>query len=481
MNLANLDQTIETAIKPVADAALGVVFYNIPLGGGAEMPFIVAWLLAGVLFCTFYYRFVNLRHFKCGFKNLTGANNNPDAPGSYTNAEALATCLSGTVGLGNIAGVAVGLSAGGPGAAVWLCLMGFMGMSVKFAEATLSVKYRTRQADGEYVGGPMRYLSEGFREKGMPRLGKVLAVVFAICCIGGALGGGNMFQSNQTFKQMIEVTGGADASWWADKGWLFGVILAVLVGLVIIGGLKSIVAMASKITPIMGILYVGAGLIVIGANYRHIGEGVALMFREALTPEAGMGAFLGAMVWGVRRAIFSNEAGIGSAGIMHAGTKTDHPIPVGFVAMLGAFFDTVVVCMVTALVLIFSGVLPETRTNDVAGVELTSQAFATVMPWFPYILAVTVFLFAYSTLITWFYYGLNSARYLMGEGRAVDIGFKAVFLLCVVLGSAAQLGTVVDLADAMFFVMAIPNLIGIYVLAPVVKREYSEYIQGLKK
>ncbi|NBX66999.1 MAG: alanine:cation symporter family protein [Proteobacteria bacterium] len=480
MTLTNLDQTIESTLKPFADWASGLVFYKIPVGGGAEIPFIVAWLLAGVLFCTLYFRFVNIRHFKDGFKYLWPKNSNPNAPGSYTYYEALATNLSGTVGLGNIAGVAVGLSAGGPGAAVWLCLMGFMGMSVKFAEATLAVKYRTQLHNGEYVGGPQYYLAEGLKQKGKAQLGRILAVIFAVCCIGGSLGGGNMFQSNQTFKQFVEVTGGA-AGWWADKGWLFGLVLAVLVGLVIIGGLKSIVAAASKITPIMGIIYLTGGLVVIGINYEHIGDGIALMFREAFTPEAGLGAFLGAVIWGVRRAIFSNEAGLGTAGIMQAGTKTDHPVPAGFVAMLGAFFDTVVICMVTALVLIFSGVLPETRTSDVAGVELTSQAFATVLPWFPYVLAVTVFLFAYSTLITWFYYGLNSAKYLMGDSRKVDTGFKVVFLGCVVLGAAMQLSTVVDIADVMFFIMAIPNLIGIYMLADVVKHEYSDYMQRSKK
>ncbi|MBU6235482.1 MAG: amino acid carrier protein [Alphaproteobacteria bacterium] len=476
----SLDQSIQEALKPFADWSSGLVFYKIPLAGGAEVPFIVAWLLAGVIFCTVYFKFVNIRHFKDGFKLLWPQNTNKDAPGSYTYYEALATNLSGTVGLGNIAGVAVGLSAGGPGAAVWLCLMGFMGMSVKFAEATLAVKYRTRLSDGEYVGGPQNYLQEGLKEKGKAGLGRILAVIFAVCCIGGSLGGGNMFQANQTFKQFVEVTGG-DASWWADKGWTFGIILAVLVGLVIIGGLKSIVAAASKITPVMGIIYLTAGLVVVGINYDRIDDGIALMFREALTPEAGLGAFLGAVVWGVRRAIFSNEAGLGTAGIMQAGTKTDHPVPAGFVAMLGAFFDTVVICMVTALVLIFSGVLPETRTSDIAGVEMTSQAFATVLPWFPYILAITVFLFAYSTLITWFYYGLNSAKFLMGDSRKVDIGFKAVFLVCVVLGCAMQLGTVVDIADVMFFIMAIPNLIGIYMLADVVKREYNDYMQRSKK
>lgn len=473
----SFDQSIEAVVKPVADAALAVVFYKIPLGAGAEIPLIVAWLLAGVLFCTLAFRFVNLRHFGDGFRYLKGKHCNPDAPGSYTNAQALSTCLSGTVGLGNIAGVAVGLSAGGPGAAFWLCLMGFMGMSAKFAEATLAVKYREKLSNGEYIGGPMHYLSKGFAELGKARTGRFLAGFFAVCCVGGALGGGNMFQANQTFSQMVEITGGRDLSWWADKGWLFGLILAFLVGLVIIGGVKSIVAVASRITPVMGAVYLGAGLLVIGVNYTHIGDGLMLILRDAFTPQAGLGAFLGSLVWGVRRAIFSNEAGIGSAGIMHAGVKTDHPVPVGFVAMLGAFFDTVIICMVTALVLVFSGVLPETRTDAVAGIELTSRAFATVLPWFPYVLALTVFLFAYSTLITWFYYGLNSLKYLLGDKKGVDTGFKIAFLSCTVLGAAAGLGTILDLSDAMFFMMAFPNLIGLYLLSGVVKREYSDYIQ----
>lgn len=471
-----LDQKIDALIKPVSDWCLDLLFWPIPVGDGVTMPFIVGWLLAGVIFTTIYFRLVNVRHFKDGIKLLWPKNNDPKAPGSYTNYQALATCLSGTVGLGNIAGVAVGLSAGGPGAAVWLCLMGFLGMSVKFAEGVLGSKYRVKLKGGEYVGGPMHYISQGFAEKGgnWIKAGAILAVIYAICTIGGSIGGGNMFQANQTFKQFVEVTG-AESSWWADKGWLFGIILAGLTGAVIWGGLNSIVSAASKITPIMGIIYIIGGGLVIGVNYQNIGDAFALMFREAFTPQAGYGAFMGGLIWGVRRAIFSNEAGLGTAGLMHAGSKTNNPVPVGYVAMLGAFFDTVVICTITALVLVFSGVLPEARTTDIQGVEMTSRAFATVLPWFPYVLAVTVFLFAYSTLITWFYYGLNAVRYLAKNKTDYDKAFKVIFLVCIVLGAGAQLGTVVDFADAMFFVMAIPNLIGLYVLAGVVRKEYAAF------
>jgi len=478
----SFDQAVNDAVKPVADAALGVIFWPVPLGAGAEMPLIVAWLMAGVLFCTFYFKFVNFRYFAQGMRLLRGKADEPGAPGNITYYQALASCLSATVGLGNIAGVAVGLSAGGPGAAVWLCLMGFLGMSAKFAEGTLAVKYRKLLPNGEYVGGPVEYLSEGFAAKGgkWTKFGLVLSFIFAICCIGGALGGGNMFQANQTYKQFLEITGG-DTSWWADKAWLFGLVLSGLVALVIIGGFKSIVAATSIITPLMAAIYMVAGAIVIGVNFSHIGDALHAIFSEAFTPKAGMGAFLGAMVWGVRRAIFSNEAGLGSAGILHASTKTNYPAAAGMVAMLGAFFDTVVICMMTALVLVFSGVLPADRTSDIAGVELTSRAFAQVLPWFPYVLAVCVFLFAYSTIITWFYYGLTSARYLFGSSRAVDISFKVVTLVCVVLGTSLQLGTILDLGDAMFFIMAVPNLIGVYVLAPVVMQEFKKYEQVIKK
>lgn len=475
--LAGLDQKIDAFVKPVSEWFLNLLFWPVPVGEGVTSPFIVLWLLAGVIFCTVYFRLVNLRHFKDGICLLWPRNNDPKAPGSYTNYQALATCLSGTVGLGNIAGVAVGLSAGGPGAAVWLCLMGFLGMSVKFAEGVLGSKYRVKLKGGEYVGGPMHYISQGFAEKGKNwvKAGAILAAIYAICTIGGSLGGGNMFQANQTFKQFVEVTGGTDASWWADKGWLFGIILAGLTGAVIWGGLNSIVAAASKITPIMGIIYILGGMTVVVVNYQNIGAAFSLMFHEAFTPQAGYGAFMGGLIWGVRRAIFSNEAGLGTAGLMHAGTKTNNAVPVGYVAMLGAFFDTVVICTITALVLVFSGVLPEARSSDIQGIELTSQAFATVLPWFPYVLAATVFLFAYSTLITWFYYGLNAVRYLADNKTAYDKVFKIIFLICVVLGAGAQLGTVVDFADAMFFIMAIPNLIGLYVLASTVKKEYKKY------
>lgn len=477
--LLTIDQQIEMAIKPAADALMSMMFFDIPLAGGAAMPFIVAWLFAGALFTTLYFRFVNLRFFAHGMGLAHPKNDDPNAPGNLSNYEALATCLSGTIGLGNIAGVAVALSVGGPGAAIWLCIMGFLGMSTKFAEATLSVKYRTKLENGEYVGGPMYFLKDGFAEKGWPRLGAALATLFAICCIAGTLGGGNMFQANQTFQQFVVITGG-EAGWLADKGWLFGLGLAALVGCVIIGGLNSIAAVASRITPFMGLLYIVAGLIVIIVNAHNIMPAIGAMLRGAFTLEAGVGGLLGAIIWGVRRAIFSNEAGIGSAGIMHAATRTHYPASVGMVAMLGAFFDTVVVCMITALVIMFSGVL-DTQPEGMAGVALTSQAFATVLPWFPYVLTFVVFLFAYSTLITWFYYGLNAAKYLAGDSKIIDWGFKVLFLACVVLGSAVSLSTIIDLADGLYFAMAIPNLIGVYVLAPVVKKEFDKYLQALKK
>jgi AGCS family alanine or glycine:cation symporter len=439
------------------------------------MPFVVVWLIFAATFFTFYFRFVNLRAMKHGFQLVRGDYNDPTAAGEVTHFQALATALSGTVGLGNIAGVAVAVSLGGPGATFWMIVAGFLGMSSKFVECTLGVRYRNEYTDGSVSGGPMYYLSKGLaeRSKKLKPLGKLLAVMFAIFCIGGSFGGGNMFQANQSFKQVVAVTGG-DLSWLADKGWLYGLVIATLVGMVIIGGIQGIARVTEKIVPFMAILYVGAGVVIILMNISALPAAIASIFIGAFSPEGISGGIVGVLFQGFKRASFSNEAGVGSAAIAHSAVKTNRPVTEGFVALYEPFVDTVVICTITALVIIITGTW-DPSVDPSQGVTLTSTAFASAISWFPWVLTLAVVLFAFSTMISWSYYGLKAWTYLLGESMITDTVYKILFLFFVVVGSSMQLGSVIDFSDAMIFAMAFPNIIGIYFLLPVVKREMNEY------
>ncbi|MDX1607248.1 MAG: alanine/glycine:cation symporter family protein, partial [Candidatus Competibacterales bacterium] len=362
-------------------------------------------------------------------------------------------------------------------ATFWMIVAGLLGMSAKFVECTLGVKYRNEYPDGTVSGGPMYYLSKGLAEQNRAALGKFLAVFFAICCIGGSLGGGNMFQSNQAFQQFVNVTGG-EASWFADKGWLFGLVVAVLVGVVIIGGIKSIARVTEKIVPFMAIIYVTASLVIIIANIGQVPAAFGAIIGGAFTGEGVAGGAIGALIQGFRRAAFSNEAGIGSAAIAHSAVKTKEPITEGLVALHEPFIDTVVICTMTALVIVITGMYVEGA--GMGGVELTSAAYAQTLSWFPYVLAVAVILFAFSTMLSWSYYGSKCWTYLFGESRAMDLLFKFIFCVFVVLGATMNLGAVLDFSDSMIFAMSIANLIGVYMLAPVVKRELDSYWSRLK-
>jgi AGCS family alanine or glycine:cation symporter len=397
------------------------------------------------------------------------------AAGEVTHFQALATALSGTVGLRNIAGVAVAVSLGGPGATFWMILAGFLGMSSKFVECTLGVKYRNEYSDGTVSGGPMYYLSKGLAERSekLKTLGKVLAVMFAVFCIGGSFGGGNMFQANQSFKQVLAVTGG-DASWLADKGWLYGLVIASFVGLVIIGGIQGIARVTSKIVPFMAVTYVTAGMVIIFGNLPAVPGAFVAIFNGAFSPEGIAGGFVGVLFQGFKRAAFSNEAGIGSAAIAHSAVRTARPVTEGFVALYEPFIDTVVVCTITALVIILTGTW-DPSVDPSQGVALTSAAFESSISWFPLVLTLAVVLFAFSTMISWSYYGLKAWTYLFGESLITDIVYKIMFLFFVVVGASMQLGSVIDFSDAMIFAMAFPNVLGIYFLMPVVKREMDEY------
>jgi len=469
-----VDARINEAVKPFADTVSSIVFVTFPVGG-LQIPFVLVWLIFAATLFTFYFRFINIRAFKHGFQLVRGDYSDPMAAGEVTHFQAPATALSGTVGLGNIAGVAVAVSLGGPGATFWMILAGLLGMSSKFVECTLGVKYRNEYTDGSVSGGPMYYLSKGLAERShrLKYLGRVLAVLFAIFCVGGSFGGGNMFQANQSFEQLVAVTGG-DSSWLADKGWLFGLIVAALVGLVIIGGIQSIAKVTSKIVPLMAVIYVSAGLVIIFMNISEIPAAFIAIFNGAFTADGIAGGVLGVLFQGFKRASFSNEAGIGSAAIAHSAVKTNRPVTEGFVALYEPFIDTVVVCTITALVIVITGTW-NPSVDPSQGVALTSAAFESNISWFPWVLTVAVVLFAFSTMISWSYYGLKAWTYLFGESIITDSVYKLLFLFFIVVGSSMQLGSVIDFSDAMIFAMAFPNVLGIYFLLPVVKKELDVY------
>ena len=472
-----LDEAINAAISPVTNVIVGVIFYSLPITDTISIPLIVVWLVIAAAVATFYFNFISFRAFGHALDLIKGDYSNPKDAGEVSHFQALATALSGTVGLGNIAGVAIAVSIGGPGATFWMILAGIMGMSLKFAECTLGVKYRNEYADGSVSGGPMYYMSKGLAEKGMGGLGKVLAVFFAVCCIAGSLGGGNMFQANQSFQQFVNVTGGAD-SFMADKGWLFGLVVAILVGVVIIGGIKSIAKVTEKVVPFMAVIYCTAAIIIILVNITEVPAAIGAIITGAFAPEGVAGGAVGALIQGFRRAAFSNEAGVGSASIAHSAVRTKEPITEGLVALHEPFIDTVVICTMTALVIVITGTY--TAGGGMSGVELTSSAFESAFSWFPYILAVAVILFAFSTMLSWSYYGAKCWTYLFGENRTTDLIFKVIFCVFVVIGASMNLGPVVDFSDAAIFAMAIVNIVALYILFPVVKEDLNSYWSRLK-
>lgn len=440
------------------------------------LPLSIVVLILGAIFFTVYFGFVNFRKIGLSIDIVRGKYTDPTEKGEVSHFQALTAALSATVGLGNIAGVAIAISIGGPGATFWMILAGLLGMSAKFVECTLGVKYRKISANGEVSGGPMYYLSQGLKEKGLAKLGKVLAAMFAVMCIGGSFGGGNMVQVNQAFSQVSSLEF-VQGSWLADNGWFFGLVMAILVAIVIIGGIKSIAKVTDKIVPFMVSVYVAAALVIIFMNFAEIPATFGLIFTGAFAPTAIAGGFVGVLIQGFRRAAFSNEAGVGSAAIAHSAVKTNNPASEGLVALLEPFIDTVVVCTMTALVIIITG---NHITAETEGVALTSRAFSSAIPWFKYVLALAVLLFAFSTMISWSYYGLKSWTYLFGNTRVSDITYKVLFCGFVVIGAASSLKAVFDFSDAMIFAMVFPNVIGLVILAPVVKEELNKYLAKIK-
>jgi len=502
---SSTSEQIDSVFKDYTGWFVDAIFYEIPFSEKYQIPWVLIVLVGGALYFTIYFKFINISGFRTALRVVQGkyediekhgadtlygdVTENEDhniietlrddsAHGEVSHFQALTAALSATVGLGNIAGVAVALSIGGPGATFWMILAGLLGMASKFAECTLGVKYRDVGEDGTVYGGPMYYLTKGFAEKGAGGLGKVLAVLFAIFVIGGSFGGGNMFQANQAAAQFIKLAG-LESS---NAGMYFGIVMAIIVAIVIIGGIKRIASVTEKIVPFMAGIYVLAALIILGANFTLIDDAFKLIFEGAFSGLGIAGGLVGVMIQGIRRGAFSNEAGVGSAAIAHSAVRTKYPASEGIVALLEPFVDTVVICTMTALVIVitnFNGSFMEYGVEIKEGVELTAIAFDSVIPHFSIILTIAVILFAFSTMISWSYYGMQGWVYLFGKGKTTDLVYKILFLIFVVIGSSISLGAVIDFSDAMIFAMVVPNIIGVIVLSPVIKKELKKYYNAI--
>ena len=513
-----LDQKIDAAFQPVSDFFSNLIFFTIPIAG-IDVPFVLLLLVGSALFFTIYFKFPNIFHFKTAINvvrgkydeldqheagdpalavggDIKGTIKDESTEGEVTHFQALATAVSGTVGNGNIAGVALAIALGGPGATFWMVVCGFLGMSTKFVECTLGVQYRDVGEDGTVYGGPMYYISKGLKERGFETFGKIVAVIFAIFCIGGSFGGGNAAQSNQATVVLKELMGLESSG----AGFWIGVVMAVVVGVIIIGGIKRIASVTEKVVPFMAVLYLLACLYILGANFSLIDDAFSLIFREAFNPTAiGVGGVIGVLLVGFKRAAFSNEAGAGSASIAHSAVKTKYSASEGLVALLEPFIDTVVICTMTALVIIIfnfggdaSGATIFQYGGDGAGAVLidgvsyegagiTSKAFAQYIPYSNVFLTVAVVLFAVSTMISWSYYGLQSWKFLFGRGKAADMAYKLLFLLFVIIGASASMNSIWAFSDAMIFAMVFPNMVGLYFLFPVVKEQLKRYTDAIKE
>ena len=483
--LSKVEDAINGAFDPIADAVGSVIFATVPLFG-TDAPLIVFWLVAAALIFTFYFKGIQFTGTRTSLDLVRGKFSRASDPGEVTHFQALSSAVSGTVGLGNIAGVGAAVVIGGPGATFWMILAGLLGMCTKFVECTLGVKYREVHEDGTVTGGPFKYLPIAFDRFGAV-VSKSMVGIFAVALfLFGAIGG-NMFQANQTMAQAREVTGGDDGFLGSSgSALIFGIVLAMLVGAVILGGITSIAKVTSRLVPLMGLLYIGTCLLVILGAFTHIPSAIATIVTEAFNPTAAGGGLIGVLIVGFQRAAFSNEAGIGSAPIVHSAVKTKHPVSEGFVALLEPFIDTVVVCTMTALTIViadtefYNDAVASVAAGGAApdGVVVTSRSFETFLPQFPVILAIAVALFAFSTLITWSYYTMKAWTTLFGRTPISELIFKIVFCFFVVVGAVVNFTSVLSFADSMLFICAIPNLLACYLLLPKVREELRDFREG---
>ncbi|MFJ1566562.1 alanine/glycine:cation symporter family protein [Streptomyces erythrochromogenes] len=484
---SSIDDAVSGFFEPIATWLGEIVFYSVPVAG-TQLPLIVAWLVVAGLIFSGWFGLVQIRKFRLAIDVVRGKYDEKGSAGEVNHFQALTAAVSGTVGLGNIAGVAVAVSIGGPGATFWMILCGLLGMATKFVEVTLGVKYREVHADGSVSGGPMHYLPKGLAERFGARgktLGKVLAVLASAMILFFGLFGGNLFQVNQSYAQLVSVTGGESGMMGSSAGALFfGILIAAIVGIVLLGGIRSIASVTSKLVPAMAGIYIVACIVVILVNVSAVPSAISTIIEGAFNPEGVAGGVLGALIIGFKRAAFSNEAGLGSAPIAHSAVKTKHPASEGLVALLEPFIDTVVICTMTALTIVIANPASwgEARKGEsIGGVTITSDAFGTVLPWFPYILTIAVMLFAISTVLTWGYYCMKAWTHLFGRSKASELTFKVMYTLFAVAGSLLTLQTLIDMADAVLFMLAVINIIGLYLLAPVVKRELNSFLAYVRR
>ena len=481
-----ISDRINNAFQPVVSFLENVFFWDPVAAAGinieAQVPIVVLWLVFGGIFFTFRMKFINLRAFGHSFSLIRGKYDKPGSSGEVSHFQALTTALSATVGLGNITGVAIAIAVGGPGATFWMIVAGFFGMSLKFTECTLGMKYRHIDENGKVSGGPMYYLNMALKRKNLGALGKILAVFSAIMMVLASFGGSNMLQSNQSFVQFSTIFPGMQS-----YGFWFGLILSALIGIVVIGGIRSIARVTSKLVPFMSFLYIGAALVIIFMNFARIDDVFVLIVRSAFDPIAIKGGIIGVIITGFQRGAFSNEAGVGSAAVAHAAARTDEPVKEGIVAMLEPFIDTILICTMTSLVIIFTGFHEATATLE--GTELTSAAFESVFPWFPYLLVLAILCFAFSTMISWSYYGLNGFKFLFGDfifrlsgkRNIAAYIYYSIFLFFTVVGASSTLDNVIAFSDMMVLTLAFPNITGLLILAPEVAADMKDYMKRYKQ
>ncbi len=480
-----ISSRIDQAFGPIVDV-LDKIFFWDPLIAcgidiGSPVPIVVLWLLMGGIYFSFRMKFINVRAFRHSIQIIRGKFDKPGSQGEVSHFQALTTALSATVGLGNITGVAIAITVGGPGATFWMILAGFFGMSMKFTECTLGLKYRHIDEEGRVSGGPMYYLSKALKLRKLGVLGQILAVFSAIMMVLASFGGSNMLQSNQSFVQLASVFPALESN-----GFWFGIVLSVLIAVVVLGGIKSIAKVTSRLVPFMAVLYISAALVIIFMNFSSIDNVFVLIVKSAFNPVAIKGGIIGVIITGFQRGAFSNEAGVGSAAVAHAAARTDEPIKEGIVAMLEPFIDTVVICTMTSLVIIFTGF--HEGASGLEGTELTSAAFASVFPWFPYILVIAILCFAFSTMVSWSYYGLKGFNFLLGNAITRLSGNKnissyiyySIFLFFTVVGASSSLDNVIAFSDMMVLTMAFPNICGLLILAPEVAADLKNYLHRLK-
>ncbi|MCG8471801.1 MAG: alanine:cation symporter family protein [Desulfobacterales bacterium] len=469
---------LDAFFEPISNVLTSVIFYKVSLFGN-EWSLIVCLLISAGLYCTLYMGFINIRGFKHAVRLAKGDYHDSSASGEVSHFGALCSAISGSVGMSNIAGVPIAIMIGGPGAIFWMIFAAFIGMSSKFTECTLATKYRTYKKDGTVKGGPMYYLSQGLAARGKEGLGKFIGKFYAWGLVIGCLGIGNLFQSNQIYNQLKNLCGNEGAI--MHSGWLVGLIGAIVVGIVIIGGMKRIAAMATKIVPMMVLTYIALVAVVLVLNGSFIIPAIKLIITDAFTAKAAGGGIAAAMMIGFQRAAFSNECGIGTAAIAHSAVQTDEPVTEGFVSMIEPFIDTIVVQFATALVVVTTMIaVPEYVNMGLEGMSMSSWAFERHFSFAVYPLTFAAILFGFTCAVSWAYYGLKAFEFIFGEDPKRIFAYNVFYCLVYWSGAMINLKYVVNIADALIFVVAVPNIIGLYIMAPEVKAELNNYMERIK-